>query len=1044
MTKRLGLLIATAGYADPQLPDVRASLKHINDLAEVLQSAQIGGFTITVLIDPTVEAARSAILSLLASREPDDVVLLYVIGHFIQQTDGSLFLALRETTRSDVENTALPAAFVQLQLQETAAKNQMIILDGRFGSIAGAEGPTDRDSQLNAGRNFHVPGRDQAILATSDYLSFCLIGSHYVAVRSGQPPLAESIARGLRSGEADEKGDRRVTVNGLLSYLNKEIGSVRKDEMLASWVSEGAGDLLVAVYPDKAIDQAKERPTAKPEMPVSARAAGSSLFDDNVKFTAYRPAILVPGEWRRMMVFMHLDEAATLIEIETRARQILGAEFDDYRDVVDSRFPMVRESEITLVPEASGIRFIPPRRSFSWASGVRVHEESFFMHAPFSLAGKLARGRISIFFGQLLLAEIPLSLRVAAAPAQLPPPKEEETWAKGVAKRFRKVFASYSNLDVKVIEAMQRQSRAIGYEYLREVVKLRSIQKWNERLLAKVAEADVFQLFWSRNAAHSAHVEKEWRHAIALQREAFVRPAYWELPMPDAPEPLRRLHFYLLPSIHPMADRRKGDDADRDAVPVGSKQNSSNRPVIFVPPPEPSTSEKSQTGSTEQIEETSPPHLPDEMHFGKTDPVDLPSTKPTADIEPQKDHGPADLSSKAGTADAGKIPKKRILGWSAILGTLVGGFFVIFLSINSISRSWLKPTHPNVGGMAQLVPLHAPSGMPLPYATPSPTAGVPVLTTPIPSPSQALVTPTASPIQPLTTPTASPIQPLPTPTPNPIKPFVTPSADDTALNEGSQGPMPVGGLNGPESIIQMKSETIDVQMGKKFSDVDCQYVFRSHKTTRPAFQLVGFPDFGASVQEAERRNHKKNEAARYEIEDSYAGPLQNVQTFVDGQQTKTELKYGWVSAKEGYYAFAPESDQDKLLMAWHTVPVTFPPDKDVIVERKYRAPNGGQAIAKDQIAILFYYSTATGGVWKDDIERMEVNVHLRDGITVDSLEWLNGRKQEEIQQDACSPDKPEWKVISPTELQLIWEHFEPRTNEHRRLIELVTQASKPD
>jgi hypothetical protein len=269
-------------------------------------------------------------------------------------------------------------------------------------------------------------------------------------------------------------------------------------------------------------------------------------------------------------------------------------------------------------------------------------------------------------------------------------------------------------------------------------------------------------------------------------------------------------------------------------------------------------------------------------------------------------------------------------------------------------------------------------------------------------------------------------------------------ADDTALNEGGQGPMPVGGINGPESIIQMKSETVDVQMRKKFSEVDCHFVFRSHKVTGPAVQLLGFPDFGASIQEAERRNHKKNEAPTYEIADNYAGPLQDVRTFVDGQETRTELRYGWVSDKEGYYAFAPESDQDRLLMAWHTVRVTFPPDKDVLIERKYRVPNGGQAVAEDQIAILFYYSTATGGVWRDDIERMEVNVHLRDGITVDGLEWLNGRAQEEIHQDACSPDKSEWKVISPTELQLIWEHFEPRTDEHRRFFQLITRASNPD
>lgn len=237
------------------------------------------------------------------------------------------------------------------------------------------------------GLNFCVPNRHQAILAASDYLSFCLAGEHYVAVRSAQPPVPESIVRGLRSRAADEKSDRHVTVNGLLNYL-KYVGSVRRDEMRAGWMSEVAGDLIVAIYPDEAIGQAKERSAAEAVTPVSAPAPGSSLINDNVRFTAYRPAILVPGKWRRMMVFTHLDEPSALIEIETRARQVLGAdsygsviigEYDEYRDMVDTRFPISRESEITLVPEVPGIRFNPPRRSFSWVTGLRMHEESFFI-----------------------------------------------------------------------------------------------------------------------------------------------------------------------------------------------------------------------------------------------------------------------------------------------------------------------------------------------------------------------------------------------------------------------------------------------------------------------------------------------------------------------------------------------------------------------------------------------------------------------------------------------------------------------------------------
>lgn len=766
LSKRLGLLIATTGYADPQLPAESDGAAHLNDLVDVLRSPKIGGFSLTALIDPTVETVRSAIVDLLAGRQPDDLVLLYVVGHCIRQTGDSLFIALRETTRLDLENTALPATFVQQQLRESAAQKQIIILDSLLGSIVTTKTPVDRDSPLNVGLNFCVPNRHQAILAASDYLSFCLAGEHYVAVRSAQPSVAESIVRGLRSRAAEEKSDRHVTVNGLLNYL-KYVGSARPDEMRAGWMSEVAGDLIVAVYPDEAIGQAKERSAAEAGTPVSAPAPGSSPINNNVRFTAYRPAILVPGKWRRMMVFTHLDEPSASIEIETRARQVLGAdsygsviigEYDEYRDMVDTRFPISRESEITLVPEVPGIRFNPPRRSFSWATGLRTHEESFFIYAPLSLADKSARGRISVFFGQLLLTEIALDLRVAKDPTF-----KEESWAKGVDRRFRKVFASYSDHDEEVVEAMD-QIQAIGNEYLRKVLRMRSGQQWSERSLTMIAEADVFQLFWSRNAAQSTYVEKEWRHAIDLQREAFVRPAYWEIPMPEAPEPLRRLRFCFLPGIHAMTDRRKEKDPDREAASATDKRTSVDKPKIpaVVPPSKSPVSSKSKSGSTGKSAGTDPQAVSNETRLGKTS--DLSSAKAAWVTPSQEKRTSTALALIPGSSDAAKVRQRTILTWGAIFGTVIAGCCFIFLAINMVSRSFLKARHPTYSKAA------IPSATIGPQAAASPIEEAPVLATPTPAPT---LTPTLTP---------SPTEPLATPTPSPRaeQPSASPSVAPTS------------------------------------------------------------------------------------------------------------------------------------------------------------------------------------------------------------------------------------------------------------------------
>ena len=57
----------------------------------------------------------------------------------------------------------------------------------------------------------------------------------------------------------------------------------------------------------------------------------------------------------------------------------------------------------------------------------------------------------------------------------------------------------------------------------------------------------MFQLFWSWNALSSPLVREEWRQALALNRPHFVRPVYWEEPLPERaglpPVELKRLHF---------------------------------------------------------------------------------------------------------------------------------------------------------------------------------------------------------------------------------------------------------------------------------------------------------------------------------------------------------------------------------------------------------------------------------------------------------------------------------------------------------------------
>ena len=148
---------------------------------------------------------------------------------------------------------------------------------------------------------------------------------------------------------------------------------------------------------------------------------------------------------------------------------------------------------------------------------------------------------MTIFLGHLILAEVALSIRVtqSRAPESLTRVPSESS----SARRFRKIFASYSHKDLEIVKEMERCALSLGDRYLIDSFYLRAGELWYEGLLGRIAEAAIFRLFWSWNSSQSPYVEREWRHALSLRREMFIRPTYWEDPWPDPPESLRPIHF---------------------------------------------------------------------------------------------------------------------------------------------------------------------------------------------------------------------------------------------------------------------------------------------------------------------------------------------------------------------------------------------------------------------------------------------------------------------------------------------------------------------
>ena len=276
-------------------------------------------------------------------------------------------------------------------------------------------------------------------------------------------------------------------------------------------------------------------------------------LNENVQFTVYRPTSIIPEKWYPLIAFAHLsglaldsmpDEPDPIKKVEMQAQKALGELRFEYQDLrQDSIESVPHKGKITFMPEIKGIEFNPRFRRFQWQES--VHQEDFRMRASTEMAGQIARGRMSVFMGSIILAEITLSIQINYKETS----NESGFPVKNSAKAYRRIFASYSHKDEAIVEELKNYANAVGDEYFRDMVNLRAGDVWDTRLKELIHFADIFQLFWSWNSIRSEYVEREWRFALNLNRSGFIRPVYWEEPIPELPErnlppnELRKFHF---------------------------------------------------------------------------------------------------------------------------------------------------------------------------------------------------------------------------------------------------------------------------------------------------------------------------------------------------------------------------------------------------------------------------------------------------------------------------------------------------------------------
>lgn len=252
--RRIALLVATDGYADPGLHQLRTPARGAAQLARLLKDPAVGRFDeVTELTNRPKPEIEEAAEDALADRSPDDLVLLYLSCHGIRNESDRLFFAAVGTQLARPHTTAIHASFLHTLLDECEARTKIVLLDccysGLFhrGAAPMAAAPVDLDEAL--------VGRGTFIITASTALEYAYDGDR-LTIDNGRSEsgsrFTAAVIEGLSTGLADVDRDGVITPDNLYEYVHGVVtGQGGPDQTpVKSGQCEGSTPLAYAPRPD--------------------------------------------------------------------------------------------------------------------------------------------------------------------------------------------------------------------------------------------------------------------------------------------------------------------------------------------------------------------------------------------------------------------------------------------------------------------------------------------------------------------------------------------------------------------------------------------------------------------------------------------------------------------------------------------------------------------------------------------------------------------------------------------------------------------------
>ncbi len=320
MAQRLALIIGNSVFRDQTLARLLKPDADVGALADVLLDKEVGDFNdVKLLVNMSSTQVRRAISDFYSKKQHDDLLLLYFSGHGVLDDQGRLHLAVKDTERALLRATAIPAAFVTEEMNNSRSRRQVLILDCcHSGAFArGAKGATG--ASVGTATAFEGTGFGRLVLTATDATQYAWEGDQVIG-EAENSVFTHYLIQGLKTGQADRDGDGRITVDELYDYTYEQVVQRTPKQTPGKWSYREQGEIVLAHSPG--VVRTIQTPSPLPEIDDEQERKVKQFYNKGL-------AAYYLKEWDKSVTYFqavlevhpdHQEAASKLEEAQQQAR----------------------------------------------------------------------------------------------------------------------------------------------------------------------------------------------------------------------------------------------------------------------------------------------------------------------------------------------------------------------------------------------------------------------------------------------------------------------------------------------------------------------------------------------------------------------------------------------------------------------------------------------------------------------------------------------------------------------------------------------------